>query len=276
MTTTEQLDSATALEVVPTETAQVEQPAEEQVAAAGPYPVPERFTEQLANLPDSISAPIKKQLQLMPDSTVLEIRESGHKVTVLYKTNAQSREANARQDSLANIGGSRALPIAKAKLGNEYVTEQGTAQKFTLGKLVEFQATGLIIVMIVIIALWFLTVLMHAALNKIVGSKTPEAPKPAAPVQTATAPAKSTLDPNAPSAHPGFTNGQLQAFLSVAAVSALDIHPGLTNEQLAVIFAVAAAEVLGGPCRVIKFKPQNAPEWAWTVQGRAELNSNGL
>lgn len=275
MTTTEQLDSATALEVVPMASAQIEQPAAEQVAAVGPYPVPERFTEQLANLPDSISAPIKKQLQLMPDSTVLEIRESGHKVTVLYKTNAQSREANARQDSLANIGGSRALPIAKARVGNEYVTEQGTAQKFTLGKLVEFQATGLIIVMCVIIALWFLTVLMHVLLSKFIGSKaSPEAPKPA--LAPAPAPAKSTLDPNAPSAHPGFTNGQLQAFLSVAAVSALDVHPGLTNEQLAVIFAVAAAEVLGGPCRVIKFKPQNAPEWAWTVQGRAELNSNGL
>ena len=61
MTTTEQLDSAQSL-------------------SAGPYPVPARFKEQLANLPDSISAPIEKQLQLMPDSTVLQIYESGHKI----------------------------------------------------------------------------------------------------------------------------------------------------------------------------------------------------
>lgn len=272
MTTTEQLDGATA-ESVATQT--------ETIQTAGPYPVPERFKEQLANLPDSISTPIAKQLQLMPDSTVLEIYESGHKVTVLYKTNAESREANARQDSIANAGGERIIPIAKAKLGSKFVTEQGTTETFTLGKLVEFQATGLIIVMVVIIGLCLLTYLMNFALNKFVLSrmakpKAENAPAPSAPTAQTIAPAKCTLDPNAPSVHPGFTNKQLQAFLSIAAVSALDVHPGLTNEQLAVIFAVAAAEVLGGPCRVIKFKPQQATEWAWTTQGRAELISNGL
>lgn len=261
MTTTEQLDGA-------------------QPLSAGPYPVPARFKEQLANLPDSISAPIEKQLQLMPDSTVLQIYESGHKVTVLYKTNAESREANARQDSLANASGSHALPIAKAKLGTEYLTEQGTTETFTLGKLVEFQATGLIIVMIVIVGLCLMTYLMNYVLNKFILSKTVKSKAESVPVESPKAqpiaPAKCTLDPNAPSVHPGFTNKQLQAFLSIAAVSALDVHPGLSNEQLAVIFAVAAAEVLGGPCRVIKFKPQQATEWAWTTQGRAELITNGL
>lgn len=278
MTTTVQLDSAQASESAEA-TIATAQPETKPVA--GPYPVPERFKEQLANLPDSISAPIEKQLQLMPDSAVLEINESGHKVTVLYKTNAESREANARQDSVANAGGSRVIPIAKAKLGNKYVTEQGTTETFTLGKLVEFQATGLIIVMIVIVGLCLLTYLMNYVLNKFVLSrmakpKAESAPVQSAPVAQTIAPAKCTLDPNAPSVHPGFTNKQLQAFLSIAAISALDVHPGLTNERLAVIFAVAAAEVLGGPCRVIKFKPQQATEWAWTTQGRAELISNGL
>ncbi len=260
MTTTEQLGSA-------------------QPLSAGPYPVPARFKEQLANLPDSIGSPIAKQLQLMPDSTVLQIYESGHKVTVLYKTNAESREANARQDSLANVAGNQHIPIAKAKIGSEYVTEQGTTEKFTLGKLVEFQATGLIIVMIVIIGLCILSYLMNFLVNKVIlprFSKPKAQPDGSAEKLTTPPPARCTLDPNAPSVHPGFTNGQLQAFLGIAAVSALDIHPGLTNEQLAVLFAVAAAEVLGGPCRVVKFKPQNATEWAWTTQGRAELNSNGL
>ena len=100
------------------------------VKATGPYPVPERFKEQLAIMPDSISAPIKEQLTLMPDSTVLEIYEGGHKTSVLYKTNAQSREANARQDSVRKENGANnALPIAKAKLGSNYVTEQGEVQQ---------------------------------------------------------------------------------------------------------------------------------------------------
>lgn len=252
-----------------------EQPAR----ALGPYPVPKRFEEQLAAMPDSISAPLKEQLTLMPDSAVLEINESGHKVSILYKTNAQSREANARQDSLRTVNGdNKALPIAKAKIGSEYKTEQGEVKTFTLGTLAEFQVTGLIIVMLVIIGLMFLTYLMGFVVNKFTKPKD-AAPKQTAPtaaqVQTI-APAHCTLDPNAPSAHPGFTNKQLQTFLSMAAVAALDVHPGLTNEQLAVIFAIAAAEVLGGPVKVIKFKPQTSNEWAWTAQGRVELQTNGL
>ncbi len=282
MTTTVQLDSAQALDTAAAEVQSEAVHTEVAQVSAGPYSVPARFKEQLANLPDSISAPIAKQLELMPDSTVLSIYESGHKVTVLYKTNAQSREANARQDSIASAAGNQHIPIAKAKLGSEYITEQGTAEKFTLGKLVEFQATGLIIVMLVIIGLCLLSYLMNYIVNKLIlphvsKPKAEEAPSvPASPAPAPVSKAHCTLDPNAPSVHPGFTNKQLQAFLGIAAVSALDIHPGLTNEQLAVIFAVAAAEVLGGPCRVIKFKPQNATEWAWTTQGRAELNSNGL
>lgn len=258
------------------------------VKATGPYPVPERFKEQLAILPDSISAPLKEQLTLMPDSAVVEIYQGGHKVSILYKTNAQSREANARQDSIRTVNGAnKALPIAKAKLGDEYITEQGEAETFTLGKLAEFQMTGLIIVMVVIIGIMFLTYFMSYVVNKFVTpilskeKKAPAAAKavPAAPASSG--PIKINLaqglgDPDAPSVHPGFTNKQLQAFLSIAAVSALEIHPGLSNEKLAVIFAVAAAEVLGGPVKIVKFKTQNSTEWAWTTQGRSELQSNGL
>jgi len=256
------------------------------VKATGPYPVPERFKEQLAIMPDSISAPLKEQLTLMPDSAVVEIYQGGHKVSILYKTNAQSREANARQDSVRTVNGAnKALPIAKAKLGDEYITEQGEAATFTLGSLAEFQMTGLIIVMVVIIGIMFLTYLMGYVVNKFVTpilSKEKNAPSKATPnVSASSGPIKINLaqglgDPDAPSVHPGFTNKQLQAFLSIAAVSALEIHPGLSNEKLAVIFAIAAAEVLGGPVKIVKFKTQNSTEWAWTTQGRSELQSNGL
>ncbi|MCR5029160.1 MAG: hypothetical protein K6A31_07890 [Fibrobacter sp.] len=258
------------------------------VKATGPYPVPERFKEQLAIMPDSISAPLKEQLTLMPDSAVVEIYQGGHKVSILYKTNAQSREANARQDSVRTVNGAnKALPIAKAKLGDEYVTEQGEVETFTLGKLAEFQATGLIIVMVVIIGIMFLTYFMSYVMNKVITpilskkEKAPVAAKAAPAAAASSEPIKIDLskglgDPDAPSVHPGFTNKQLQAFLSIAAVSALEIHPGLSNEKLAVIFAVAAAEVLGGPVKIVKFKSQNSTEWAWTTQGRTELQSNGL
>lgn len=132
--------------------------------------------------------------------------------------------------------------------------------------------------MLVIIGLCILSYAMNFLVNRVILPRfsNPRRNRTNPPSSSQRPPAKCSLDPNAPSVHPGFTNGQLQAFLGIAAVSALDIHPGLTNEQLAVLFAVAAAEVLGGPCRVVKFKPQNATEWAWTTQGRAELNSNGL
>jgi hypothetical protein len=96
-----------------------------------------------------------------------------------------------------------------------------------------------------------------------------EKAKPSTPASPVSKPVvQSSLDPNAPSPHPGFTNAQLQAFLSMAAVAALDIHPGISNEQLAVIFAVAAAEILGEPCTVVRFKQSNSTGWTSVVQNR--------
>ena len=229
-----------------------------------------RFDEQIALLPDSMSAPVLKQLELMDLSTVHSIVENHDgSVSILYKTYADAKEANIRQDSLANSTGSQIVSKAKAKLGSEYYTGTGTeTETFSMGKLVEFQATGLIIVMVVIVGLCVLTYLMAFIIKKLGLSE--EVPKkvvtPVAPL--APPPATSSLDPSAPSAHPGFTNGQLQAFLSMAAVAALDIHPGLSNEELAIIFAIAAAEILGEPCAVVRFKSSNSSAWTSVVQNR--------
>lgn len=237
-----------------------------------------RFDEQLALLPDSIRVPVLKQMELMDQSTLFDVVEThGGGVSILYKTYADAKEANVRQDSIANAGGSTIVSKAKAKLGSEYYTGQGDkTDTFTIGKLVEFQATGLIVVMVVIIGLCLLSYLMAFLMKKFGldgdSPKKGDVPvKPIAPqVKTSTSmPAAScNLDPKAPSAHPGFNNAQLQAFLSMAAVAALDIHPGMTNDQLAVIFAIAAAEILGEPCAIVRFKNSNSSDWTSVVQNR--------
>lgn len=266
-------------------------PAETQAVTEAPQvaqaPVAEvthgRFDEQIALMPDSIAEPIKDQLGYLPESTVFQIVEThGGGASILYKEYKQAKEANDIRTAKENEGGTKAVPIAKAKLGAEYYTGKGDeTATFTVGKLIEFQATGLIVVMLVIIGLCILSYLMSYVVAKLgIGAeKKAEPAKPAAapaPAPAPLPPASCSLDPDAPSVHPGFTNKQLQAFLSMAAVAALEIHPGLTNDQLAVIFAIAAAEVLGEPCKVVQFRPQNASSWAWVAQGRAELHSNGL
>ncbi|MBR2095451.1 MAG: OadG family protein, partial [Fibrobacter sp.] len=211
----------------------VAQPAASKAAKVG------RFDEQIALMPDSIAAPIKEQLKWMDESTVFQIVEThGGGYSILYKTYEQSVRARDIRDSVENANGTAVLPIAKAKLGSEYCYGKmeggkcnGEVQKFTLGKLVEFQVTGLIVVMSVIIGLLVLCTLMSFVMKKL-GLDKVKAPAPAkkaapaaaAPAPAVRAPAHCDWDPNAKSIHPGFTNKQLQAFLGIAAVAALEEH----------------------------------------------------
>lgn len=211
-----------------------------------------QFEEQLAQLPDSIRQPLQKQLDLLPQSSVMKIVENHNgSYSILYKTYDQAKEAKTLQDSLAQVGhGTLVVPHAKAKLGSEYYTAKGDTSTFTMGSLIEFQVSGLIIVMLVLTGLCVLcygmsALVKHLGLGKLEAKKAPENMQ-----QTNTAP--------------------------IAVNATGNIHPGLTNEQLAVIFAVSAAEILGRPCTVVRFRPQNANDWVWAVQGRVELHNNGL
>ncbi len=256
-----------------------------------------KFAEQIKLMSASDGAKIEAQLTMdaarLNDSMVYKIVEThGGGYSILYKNYSQAVVARDVRDSLENLNGHRVLPIAKARLGDTYckgtysaeVGCQGESDTFTLQKLVEFQATGLIVVMAVIVGLSLLCYATSFIMQKLgltkeakTASTPASAPKtsvPATPAVQTLPPAVCTLDPNAPSEHPGFTNKQLQAFLSMAAVAALDVHPGISNEKLAVIFAIAAAEVLGEPCQVVKFRKQNATNWAWVAAGRADLHSN--
>ncbi len=258
--------------------------AAEEAVVATPAKVKGRFDEQIGLMSPTDAAKVQAQLDLTPggDSAVFEIVEAhGGGYQVLYKTYDQSVTARnalkAKDDASSAV-----LPIAKATLGKEYcngnVVEgvcQGEKETFTLGKLAEFQATGLIVVMAVIVGLCLLCYLMNFIMAKL-GLNVNKAPAPAvkpaaAPAAAAPAaaaprtigPAHCDWDPNAKSVHPGMTNKQLQAFLSIAAIAALEEHPGLTNDELVVIMTAAATQVLGQPCRVTAYKNVNSP--AWTI-----------
>ena len=255
--------------------------AAQETVVAIPAKVKGRFDEQIALMSPTDAAKVQAQLDLTPgaDSAVFEIVEAhGGGYQVLYKTYEQSVVARTAL-KVKDEASDQALPIAKATLGKEYCNGeivagvcQGEKETFTLGKLAEFQATGLIVVMAVIIGLCLLCYLMNFVMAKL-GLDKDKAPAPAvkapaaAPAAAVPAaprtigPAHCDWDPNAKSVHPGMTNKQLQAFLSIAAVAALEEHPGLTNDELVVIMTAAATQALGQPCRVTAYKNVNSPAW---------------
>jgi len=229
----------------------------------------------------SDAAQVQAQLSMpgMDDSMVYKIVEthSGNH-SVLYKTYEQAVLARDVRDSIENAAGHKVLPIAKAKLGStyckgQYSTEQGCkgdSDTFGIGSLVEFQATGLIVVMCVIVGLTVLCYLMNFIMAKL-GLNKDKAPAPAVKAAPAAAPAAPAViapahcdwDPNAKSMHPGFTNKQLQAFLGIAAVAALEEHPGMSNDQFLALVTAAATQAIGQPCRVTAYRNINSP--AWTI-----------
>ena len=256
----------------------------QQPALVAPQPeakVKGKFDEQLGLMLPSDAAQVQAQLSMpgMDDSMVYKIVEthSGNH-SVLYKTYEQAVLARDVRDSIENAAGHKVLPIAKAKLGStyckgQYSTEQGCkgdSDTFGIGSLVEFQATGLIVVMCVIIGLTVLCYLTNFIMAKL-GLNKDKAPAPAVKAAPAAAPAAPAViapahcdwDPNAKSMHPGFTNKQLQAFLGIAAVAALEEHPGMSNDQFLALVTAAATQAIGQPCRVTAYRNINSP--AWTI-----------
>lgn len=243
-----------------------------------------KFDEQIALMPQTEAANVQAQLNMpgMNDSMVYKIVES-HSGTpsVLYKEYEQAVMARDIRDSIENATGHKVLPIAKAKLGstyckNNYSVEQGCkgeSDTFGIGSLVEFQATGLIVVMLVIIGLTMLCYLMSFIMAKFglnkdkavapIVKSTVAPVSPAATAPATIAPAHCDWDPNAKSMHPGFTNKQFQAFLAAAAVAALEEHPGMSNDRFLVLATAAATQAIGKPCRVTAYKNVNSS--AWTI-----------
>ena len=131
--------------------------------------------------------------------------------------------------------------------------ESSFSAKPTVGELVEFQLTGLLVVFVVLGAItaisgllsWLLKVL---APNQYYGKNIPAPSAAAAPV-----------------AKPAPV---------VAAAPAAVTSSGLSQEKLLVILTAAAHEVLGAPVSVVSFRPVGSADALWAVQGRATHHSS--
>lgn len=175
------------------------------------------------------------------DPAIFKILDDG---TVLYKTYQQA--ANAKQLKTARQGGDTTKKLSQVKYGETYLTKDGQVEPYTLGRLVEFQFTGLIVVLVVLVGLSLICSLIGRLIITL---------EKKAPALPAAAPA--IVPPPSPA-------------------TASDIHPGLTNQQLVVLLTAAATEAIGSPVRIGSFRAVNNRGGNWAAQGRSELHTHRL
>ncbi len=118
----------------------------------------------------------------------------------------------------------------------------------SIGQLIEFQFTGLLVVFTVLGGLTLICVLIAWILKTVAPDQYYCRDKPA------------TTTPPLPSAPPHRT--------ASPAVPTPTIHPGLSDEELLVILAAAASEALGQTVAVVSFRHMGTMDWTWSVQGR--------
>ncbi len=157
---------------------------------------------------------------------------------------ASADAAAPAQPAVAQTVATTAAPAKK---------DGGFSANPTAGELVEFQATGLLVVFTVLGAITAISALMSWLLkvllpNQYYGKATPT---PAAKAAPAAPVAKA-----APS------------------VAAAVTSSGLSQEKLLVILTAAAHEVLGAPVAIVSFRPVGGADALWTVQGRATHHSS--
>jgi len=143
------------------------------------------------------------------------------------------------------------------------VGKGGFGETATLGQLVEFQATGLLVVFFVLGSLTVLSYLIGWILKKVAPDQYHGKPKAAHPPVAAKTP-----PPAAKAATPA---AQAAPAVSVAPAT---IHPGLSDEQLMAILAVAATEALGQAVTVVSFRPLGSMDWTWSIQGRVQHHTS--
>lgn len=175
------------------------------------------------------------------DPAIFKILDDG---TVLYKTYQQA--AHAKQQKAATQSGNTTKKLSQAKFGENHLTKEGQVEPYTLGHLIEFQLTGLIVVLVVLVGLSLICSLIGRLIRAIERGKA-ELPA-AAPVI-------------APSPSPAATAG---------------IHPGLTDQQLVVLLTAAATEVIGAPVSIGSLRQINNRGGNWSAQGRSELQTHRL
>lgn len=181
------------------------------------------------------------------DPSVFKVLENG---TVLYKTWQQAESAKQQQQAAQRQDGTTVRTLSQARLGQSYLAKEGTVTTCNLGNLVEFQFTGLIVVILVLSGLSILCAVIGRFIRRL---------------ETGTA-AAVTLAVPPPAVVPAASPRSVEP----------GIHPGLTDQQLVVLLTAAASEVLGGPVRVDKFRPLTARDLNWSAQGRSQLHTHRL
>jgi len=166
---------------------------------------------------------------------------------VLYKTYAQSDSARKALEA-ATDQNAVLENMSKAKIGSSFKTADGQTEVYGLSQLVEFQGTGLVVVILVLSGLSVMSMLMSALLRKL-GLTEEAAPKAA-------------VQPS-------------KAVVSVAS-SKPSIHPGIPDEQLIAMLTLVTSQMVGKEVSIVKFRPLTDLDWTWTVQGRVALHSKRL
>ena len=156
-----------------------------------------------------------------------------------------------------------AMTGSSAVIAAEGAGKGGFSEKASLGELVEFQFTGLLVVFVVLGSLTVLSYLIGWLLKRIAPDQyhgKAKASHTSAPVAKAPAPAPVPAPKPAPAATPP--------------AAPATIHPGLTDEQLMAILAVAATEALGQAVAVVSFRPLGSMDWTWSIQGRVQHHTS--
>ena len=156
-----------------------------------------------------------------------------------------------------------AMTGTSAVIAAEGAGKGGFSEKASLGELVEFQFTGLLVVFVVLGSLTVLSYLIGWLLKRIAPDQyhgKAKASHTSAPVAKAPAPAPVPAPKPAPAATPP--------------AAPATIHPGLTDEQLMAILAVAATEALGQAVAVVSFRPLGSMDWTWSIQGRGQHHTS--
>ena len=179
----------------------------------------------------------------LPDNpAVFKVLDDG---TVLYKTYRDAENAALEMKGSPQKE-SGAVKMSQARLGATYPGRDGKPQTSTIGGLVEFQLTGLIVVVLVLAGLSIVCSLTGRLIKRLEqGTRSQPLPQP------------SRSPDSAPS-------------------SETSVHPGLSEQQLVVLLTAAATEAVGDPVRVEKFRPFSSRDWNWAAQGRMGLHSHRL
>lgn len=166
----------------------------------------------------------------------------------LAAVSAAVTDPSVVQDTAAGVAQNAAAVVT------DIVGKGGFSASASLGELVEFQLTGLLVVFTVLGGLTLMCVLMAWILKMV------------APDQYHCTKKTVTVVPHAPVAKSAQAHAQ--------PVAPASIHPGLADEELVAILAVAATEAVGQPVSVVRFRQMGSMDWTWSAQGRVGLHTS--